>query len=146
MIFVKMNEKNTLPIEVDDYDFSSARRDHSGKEWKCRRDWKSLEEVEGLARYISAMTGKHYIGTDNGEWCSPRFDICQVPAIGDKVSYTFNGDSYPDGVITHITKTLQITTSTGNKYLRRKKSGCWKRTGGTWSLISGHHNERNPSF
>jgi hypothetical protein len=70
----------------------------------------------------------------------------EMPKVGDPVSYGFNGDYYPDGHITAITKKFQITTSTGNKYRRVKSTSGWKRTGGTWSLVKGHIYEQNPHF
>ncbi len=114
---------------------------------KCSHDWKSLSEVEEIAAIISKMYNKLFIGTDSGDGCYPRFDIIEPPQIGDKVSYGFNGDYYPDGEITKISKSLlKITTSGGHNYLRRKKTGAWLQAGGAWHLVSGHRNDKNPSF
>lgn len=114
--------------------------------WQNRNDWKSYERVQRIARLLEATTSKKFLATDAGPHVSPRYDIIEPPKVGDKVSYGFNGDYYPDGEIVKITKTYQITTSTGNKYLRRRNTGTWLRTGGTWALVPGHINERNPSF
>ena len=77
----------------------------------------------------------------------PRFDVVYAPQVGDKVSYAFNGDSYPDGVVTKVSASLRrIETSTGSVYYRRKSTGTWKKQGGTWWLVHGWHNDRNPHF
>ena len=102
--------------------------------------------AEKYAKQISELTGKPYTAIDSGPGVSPRYDVGSIPQIGDKVSYSFNGDSYPDGVIVAITDKLQVTTSEGHKYRRRGLTGTWLRTGGTWSLIQGHHYEQNPHF
>lgn len=111
-----------------------------------RHDWKSYEEVQALAMFITASMGTDYIGIDNGEYVSPRFDIIQPPKIGDEVSYTFNGDYYLCGTIERITKGGMIITSTGKRFNHRGLSGAWVMVGGTWSMVQGHHSELNPSF
>ena len=113
-----------------------------------RWNWKSLDEVQLLALRLSSIssTRASYIGVDYGSGCSPRFDIVELPKVGDLVSKSFNGDSYPCGVITKITRKFTVTTSTNHVFRRRGESANWKLTGGTWSLISGHHDDRNPSF
>ena len=92
--------------------------------------------------------GQGEMGVDQGKWVSPRYRVVRAPQIGDKVSYAFHGDYYPDGEIVHITKgTMRIIkTSTGRKYYRRKNSSQWKQTGGTWSLVFGHINRWNREF
>ena len=113
---------------------------------ESRWDWKSMEYVEGLAMRITAFTGKSFIAVDNGECVSPRYDIMELPKVGDEVSYGFNGDYYPDGKIVSITKKFMIKTSTGNTYRRRRQSGAWLQPGGTWGLCQGHISEQNPHF
>jgi len=86
------------------------------------------------------------IVADNGPNVWPRFTVIDPPKVGDKVSYGFNGDYYPDGKIVAVGKNYRtVTTSTGNKYWRRKESGSWL-LNRTWSLVPGHHDERNPHF
>lgn len=109
-------------------------------------DWKSFEEVRSIAMYLTAITGRTYLGVDNSESVSPRFDVIQAPMIGDPVSYGFNGDYTPDGVVVKISKTYQVTTSTGSVYRRRGLRGSWMKAGGTWGLVRGHIDERNPHF
>lgn len=90
-------------------------------------------------------TGRLWLVTDTPN-CSPRYAVVEVPAVGDEVSYGFNGDYYPDGKVIRVSRTFVVTTSTGNRYYRRGLTGTWKQSGGTWSLVRGHINERNPSF
>lgn len=122
----------------------------------CRADYARMaaalqpltawEIVSRIAESATKLTGKRYIPIDQGMWCSPRFDVIRLIEIGDPVSYTFNGDSYPDGHVVAISASLKvITTSSGRKYYRRRATGSWIKDG-TWSLISGHHDERNPCF
>jgi hypothetical protein len=72
--------------------------------------------------------------------------VVEVPKIGDAVSYAFNGDSYPCGYVTKVSKDYRIITTTdGKRFFRRRLSGAWV-NGGTWSLVPGHRYEQNPSF
>jgi hypothetical protein len=145
MIHVKI--VNGLPVDVvSDPPSRHGENSSSSGQWQSRHDWKSLDEVQRLARYLVAMTGKPYLAVDDGGGVSPRYDLVLAPMIGDEVSYGFNGDYYPDGVVTKISKTYQVTTSTGNVYRRQGNSACWKKTGGTWSLCRGHISEQNPHF
>lgn len=118
----------------------------NGQEWENRNDWKSYERAVAAADFANVYNETdQYIAIDNGRSISPRYDVIAKPAVNDEVSYGFNGDYYPDGKIKSISKTLKvITTTTGNKYYRRGNSGCWKRTGGTWSLVQGHISRQNP--
>lgn len=111
-----------------------------------RRDMKEFGDAERIAEQATKLTGTRYIAIDNGGGMWPRFDVIEAPVVGASVSYCFNGDYYPDGEIVHVTKgTLrQIRTSTGNVYYRRGNSGRWVMKGGTWSLVNGHRDERNP--
>ena len=142
MLYLLMNENEVASVlsgnEVESY--------RGNPNLKCRWDWKSHEEVEALAAQVTKLTGSLHVGTDAGRGCYPRYDIIKAPAVGDKVSYSFNGDSYPDGEIVRITNTLNVITSTGSTYRRRKTTGSWRKAGGTWSLVQGHRDERNPHF
>jgi len=90
--------------------------------------------------------GHHYLASDEGPNVYPRFDVIRAPALGDKVSYAFNGDSYPDGEIIKISPTFKvIATSTGSRYYRRGHRSSWVKDG-TWSLVIGHVYKQNPSF
>ena len=114
--------------------------------WTSRWDFDSIEDAQRIADSATKLTGRLHIATDAGEWVSPRFDVVEAPVVGAEVSYAFNGDYYPCGVITAISKSLKlVTTSTGRKFYRRRETGSWVNNG-MWSLVSGHHNRRNPEF
>ena len=113
-----------------------------------RWDIKSFDHANRIAVAATVFDpqGEFYIATDAGEWVSPRYDVIAVPTVGSPVSGAFNGDSYPEGVITKISKSLRrVETSTGAVFFRKRQTGSWV-SQGTWSMVSGHHNERNPSF
>lgn len=116
-----------------------------GREVVSRWDFKTFDIAKAIAASATKVEGKLYIATDAGPAVSPRYDVIEAPVVGDAVSYAFNGDSYPCGEIVSISKTLKvIRTSEGKVFHRRRESGCWK--SGGWSMIAGHHDERNPSF
>lgn len=74
------------------------------------------------------------------------FRIAKLPEVGEEVSKGFNGDYYPEGEIVRITKNANlVVTSTGARFRRRKDApASWKEEGGCFSMVAGHHNERNP--
>lgn len=112
-----------------------------------RNDWKTFAAAEEIAKVL----GAEFIATDAGEWVSPRYDVQRLPKVGEKVSYTFNGDTYPCGIIESVSKAAGhrriVADENGTKHVfwRRRLSGSWVKDG-TWSLTGGHINERNPSF
>ena len=117
-----------------------------GEGWVCRHDFKSIDSAQEIADAASVFTGRTYIATDSGEGCYPRYDVIEAPAVGDEVSYAFNGDYYPCGHIKSISASLKlITTDTGRKFYRRGKSGAWLNNG-MWSLVPGHIERLNPEF
>ena len=130
---------NLKTILGDDFDYRSEF-------WQLRDV--PAERHEVLAQQATELTGKTHTVIDNGPHRRPRYDIIEVPAVGDAVSYAFNGDCTPDGHITHVTAgTFRvIKTDTGSVYYRRKNSGAWVKKGGTWSLVKGHVDKRNPHF
>lgn len=151
MRFVKL--RNGLPIGLsNEYpkgdDVQWAKYGNMSNGWISSRDLRSFEEVTTLASYITAMTGVLHLPADAGSSTSPRYDIVQAPKVGDPISYGFNGDYYPDGHIARITKNWMIVSTTGSKYNRglQGRSGGWRKVGGTWSMVAGHVDERNPSF
>ena len=106
---------------------------------------KSFEHATELAAAETKATGKLHIACDRGEYCAPRYYVAPVPVVGEEVSYAINGDYYPCGVVTSVSKTLKkITTSEGKSFYRSKLSGVWK--SGYVSLVSGHINRLNPEF
>ena len=123
-----------------------ADHDHKGSGWISSRDFRTFEQAKRMAGYLSFMTGATYLPVDEGESVSPRYRVIKAPVIGDDVSRSFNGDSYPCGKIVKITPTWQVTTDQGTKFRRYKETGGWREAGrGSW-MIAGIHNERNPHF
>ena len=129
----------------------SAQYPGNGSRFVNRNDFATLAVDEAVAAEVNALpmvklAGATYIATDAGDYCSPRYDVICAPKVGDPISYAFNGDCYPDGHIEKISDSLRIVTSTtGNKYWRRKATGAWLK-GGMWSMVAGHIDERNPHF
>ena len=107
---------------------------------------KSFEHATELAAAQTQATGKLYIACDRGECCSPRFHVEPAPVVGEEVSIGFNGDYYPCGVITSISKTMKkITTSEGKVFYRKRQMAVWK-ADGIWCMVNGHINRWNPEF
>lgn len=148
LYFKTITDEVTGAITVDGIAEKRTYQTADANLWLSRWDFKTLSYADRIAEAATKFSGKLHIGIDQGANWSPRFDVVEAPAIGDAVSYAFNGDSYPDGHITHITPgTLRVVkTDTGSVYYRRGNSGRWVKKGGTWSMIDGHHNDRNPSF
>jgi hypothetical protein len=117
-----------------------------GAVYFTRHDFKSFEVAEEMATAATKFSGELYIATDAGKYSWPQFDVIKAPKVGDKVSQSFNGDSYPRGEIVKVSKSLKlVTTSTGHKFYRHKRSGAWM-VNGYASMIPGHVSEMNPSF
>lgn len=112
-----------------------------------RNDWKTMLDAELIAAALNdTVKENRYLATDAGPHVSPRYDVIELPRVGDKVSYAFNGDSYPCGEIVSISKSLKvIVTSEGKKFYRRRQTGSWINNG-TWSLVPGHISKWNPEF
>lgn len=106
----------------------------------------TFQEAEALADELTEFSGNKYLGVDRGAHTSPRYSVVEVPQIGEFVSYGFNGDYYPDDVVVRISASYRtVTTASGRRYHRRRLTGSWVNNG-IWSMVKGHHNERNPSF
>lgn len=107
----------------------------------------SLADAEAMAAKMTARTGDRWIAYQT-TYAFSRYVAVPAPKVGDPVSYAFNGDSYPDGEIATISPTLaKIVTTTGTVYNRQKtRPGAWMRKGGTFSMVKGHVNKRNPHF
>ena len=133
---------------VDSHEAAKEHRNLPDRVVSYRRDWETMLDACEIADAANKTVGKDiYLAIDNGDHVYPRFDVIARPQVGDEVSYAFNGDAYPCGEITAISRTLlKITTSTGDTFWRQGQTDRWLKTGGTWSLVQGHRNDRNPSF
>ena len=115
-------------------------------------DMKSFEEAEVIAIKLTELTGETYLAFDNGSGTSHRYGVMVPPKVGDDVSFGFNGDYYPCGKVVRITPGWRIytedpsTSGTRSKCMfnRKGKTSGWKMKGGTWGLVKGIHDERNP--
>lgn len=112
--------------------------------WMSSRDFRTFEDARSMAAYLTALTGTTYLPADEGSGVWPRYRVVQPPKVGDAVSRSFNGDSYPCGTITKVTPSWQVTTSTGAKFRRYKETGGWREAGRGFWLVAGHHDETNP--
>lgn len=119
---------------------------NTGEGWINRNDIESFSYAFTLASLLTEKLGRTFLPTDAGGSHYPQFDVIEAPKVGDPVSKSFNGDTYPQGFITRITPTWQITTSTGTKFRRVRESAGWRQVGGTWWMVGGHIEERNPHF
>jgi hypothetical protein len=108
----------------------------------------SLVEAEALAAALTERDGALWLPVDRSRSTWPRYSVTKAPAVGDEVSYGFNGDYYVCGVVVSVTKGTAHTvrTDTGHTFRRSKLTASWLRTGGTWSLVAGHHTNKNPHF
>jgi len=141
MLYIKFNADNQAINVVARTDV-----DHRDTSIRTRNDWSSYAEVVAIADALTAALGRKYLGVDAGNHVSPRFDVVEAPAVGDDVSKTFNGDSYPCGKVARIVGDYKtIVTDGGLRFNRRRLSGAFIE-GGTWGLVGGHRDERNPSF
>lgn len=115
-----------------------------------RNDWKSIDDAARVAAQATQLTGNLHIATDEGSHVSPRYGVIKMYKPGMAVSKGFNGDSYPCGHITSISKSLRVivaTTESGatTTFYRVRQTGSW-RSDQTWFLGEGHRYEQNPSF
>jgi hypothetical protein len=117
------------------------------KQYNYFHDLKSYAEAQALAEEASKANPTLVIlAYDNGPAWSPRYGIMEAPKVGDDVSHGFNGDYYPVGKVEQIGKDYKRIKAGGVWYYRRKLSPSWIKAGGTWSLVQGIIDERNPSF
>jgi hypothetical protein len=149
MLHFKVNANKEIvevatEFPVGQKQFVSNSKDGSG--WMTRHDIKSVEHSAELAESAHKATGKTYLPVDAGSGVWPRFDVIEAPAVGDDVSYAFNGDYYPCGQIKSISASFRmITTTDGQKFYRRRQSANWIYNG-VWALVDGHRSELNPHF
>lgn len=142
MYLVVDKENHVIDVleDYDDIDEATGRVIHS-------HDIVSFEEATRLANGATEATGEPFLPCDHGPNRHPQFAVISAPKMGDAVSYGFNGDYYPAGHITKMSSSFyRIQTSTGDVFYRSKHTASWKMKGGTWWMVAGHHNERNPHF
>lgn len=150
MFYIQLSPTG-LPVEVSDIfpkeaEWARPKKGVLGSGWISSRDCSSKEHANSLASYLTAMTGETYLGADEGSGTYPRYRVVKAPKIGDLVSRTFNGDTYPCGEIIKITPTWIVTTSEGTKFRRYKDTGGWREAGRGFWMIGGHVYEQNPHF
>lgn len=135
----------TRHIVADATDHTTIETWHAaGDTIVSRAHWCTLTAAEQVAADLNIVAGSTlYLAIDNGAHVYPRFDVIRIPRVGDKVSYTYNGDTYPDGEVVRVGPTFhRITTSTGRVYHRGRKGGYWLHRG-MWRLIPGHVSTTN---
>lgn len=142
MLYFKRGENGKVIDVADRFKFEERL------EWFARHEMKTFAMALSIAAEATEAKGRLYIAVDKGQHTWPRYDVVEAPVVGDAVSYSFNGDTYPDGYITHVTNgTLKVVkTDSGSTYYRRGNSGSWVKQGGTWSMVKGHITEQNPHF
>lgn len=124
-----------------------------------RNDWKSYAAAEEVATALNKKAGKvQYIATDSGPYVSPRYDVMELPKVGDAVSYAFNGDYYPCGKIKSMSPGPGFRRIVAGPDFTGKDRVFWRRcqngeavggawvNAGTWSLVPGTIEKRNPEF
>lgn len=137
-------DRHVVRIE-DDYDALKGLEEHLN--YLSNWDVQTFDEAVRLAEEATKVMGEKYLAVDRTASVAPRYGIVRAPRLGDKVSYSFNGDTTPCGYITKISDSYyRIQTSTGDVFYHKGHTGSWIRKGGTWSLVNGHIRERNPSF
>lgn len=106
----------------------------------------NITAAEKKAEELTAAGTPHV--AYESDYAVDPFVAAPLPQIGEEVSMGFNGDAYPIGTITRISKTYnRITTSEGRIFTRVGPVN-WKHGGkkGAFSLIQGHVDKRNPHF
>lgn len=120
MLYVQVTREDGVVSKAKIVQFDYAVMDPMA--YENRNDWKTFEQAEAIAKAL----GAGFIATDAGSHVSPRYDVIELPKVGDDVSYGYNGDYYPCGKVVSISKTFKkIITSDGSIFYRRKLSGSW---------------------
>lgn len=145
MFYVRIENGRAVEVRSVEEMAATERRKHNLR-FESRHDWKTWERVEDIAEELNAaMPARTFLAVDSGPNVSPRFDVIEAPVLGAEVSMSFNGDSYPVGTITKISASFRrVETSDGKVFFRRRRTAMWSE--GTFVLIPGVHNDRNPSF
>lgn len=148
MYLIVDNQNEVLAVvEENSYEHAEDMAKNLNGNILSNHDIKSFEEAVRLAAEATEVSEGTYLPCNYGPNRHPRFAVICAPQIGDPVSYAFNGDYYPCGHITKMSDSFyRIQTSTGDVFYRSKDTAGWKMKGGTWWMVAGHHDERNPHF
>lgn len=114
--------------------------------WLTPDDIGTFQYASTLADVLTVQLGRRFLACDAGPSRSSPFSVIEAPRVGDPVSRSLNGDTYPCGMITKVTRTFQLTTSTGVRFRRKDLTASWRETRGYFWMVHGHIDERNPSF
>lgn len=147
MLYFELDVEGKVVEVLAEDDAERLERQHGILRLTGRYAWQTIEQALSVCSQANALhDGKLYIVIDSGRGVSPRYDVIAAPAVGDLVSKAFNGDYYPAGTIVKISDSLRrVETSTGLVFWRRGQSSGWINQG-TWYMVQGRINERNPSF
>lgn len=108
--------------------------------------FKTFADAERAAIEESSRTGQVHLAADRGANVWPRYDVVAVPALGDDVSESFNGDSYPVGKVEQIGKNYKMIKAGGRWFYRVRLTGAWRAAHSPFCLIQGTHHEWNREF
>lgn len=87
----------------------------SGVDVFCDWDYTSFEQVENFVKELNSQQSVKYVAVDRGDFVSPRFSVVKMFFVGQEVSKGFNGDYYPQGTVTKISKTGRKITLSNEK-------------------------------
>lgn len=106
----------------------------------------NMADAEARAEELTAAGVAHI--AYKSDYAVDPYVAARLPQIGDEVSMGFNGDAYPVGTITKISKTYKRITTSDGRIFTRVAPIRWKQGGkkGAFSLIQGHVEKRNPHF
>jgi len=128
-------------------DIEKRKSDPNAEDDPMENRFENMGDAELHAANLEKATGKkHHAYLSN--YAFAPYITAQLPDIGDAVSMSFNGDTYPCGTIEKISRTYaRITTSEG-KMFTRVSANCWKMGGkrGAFSLVQGTIHQLNPEF
>jgi hypothetical protein len=154
-----MVASNQMEIDMTDLTFAQDLGITSANlAFDCFRDYADLEtSIDSHRLNIQdTLIDEGMLTEDNCRDAFRAFDnrvkeleaaqAAKLPTLNDPVSYAFNGDYYPCGVVTKISKNFKmITTSEGQTFHRQGAANQWKMHK-TWSLVKGHIERQNPHF
>jgi len=157
MLYIILNDEHNV-VQVTEETPSREEREvinRAGGRIVHRGDMMpSIGSATDYAAAASRFMGELYLPVDAGPRVMPRYDVIRAPKVGDAVSMGFNGDYCPCGKIASISPSMhRIKTDDGTVFHRhapsrsvpKSLSARWL-SGGTFAMVQGHHDKRNPSF